>query len=170
MSDQVTLVTPTRQCYIASKTNVTTQVVGVLATKYATATKPVTGTNNIIVGAPLNYLKVSPWFVNAATSATHSVRVIGWSFCKDVELWMPHALARVACTLNTSATATLNGTAAMCASSSLVNSEGDAKLMISAAGSTNGFFVVDTMGFELIELHFTTTVATAVCNAHLSEI
>ena len=167
MSDQVTLVTPTRQCFMASKTNVTSAI-GTVATKYATATKPVTSTNTIVVGAPLNYLKISPWFVNAGTAPT--VRCIGWSFCKDVNLWMPHALATVTCSLNTSATATILGTASMCASYTFSVSAGDAKNMSSVNGSTHGFFVIDTMGFELIELYFSTTTTTAVCNAHLSEI
>ena len=141
--------------------------------KYATSTQPTSGSGSIVVPGAINVMKILPRFTNAGTSP--SLRVIGWSLCTDTRLWLPHLLADVTCTLDTTAAngATINGTASMFAPHTITLNQGNS-VNIYNTGSTTvascAFFVVDTLGFDNIELAFRTTTASAKANAHIGEI
>jgi len=118
----------------------------------------------------MNYLKISPRFTNAGTSP--SIRVIGWTKCVDSGLWIPHLITDVTATLDTTSAngQTINGTANMFGCSAFVKNQGDCKIFNSTSLSSCAFFVVDTLGFDLIELAFRTTTTAAAANAHLGDI
>ena len=169
MSSHVQLVTADRPHYLALKgSNVTTATS--VSTKYATATTPASGSGSAITAGAMNYLKISPRFTNVGTSP--SIRVIGWSRCMDSNLWIPHLITDVTATLDTTAAngQTINGTASMFGCSAFTKAQGDCKIFNSTSLSSGAFFVVDTLGFDLIELAFRTTTTAATANAHLGDI
>lgn len=167
MSNHVQLVTADRPYYLALKgSNVTTATSA--STKYATATTPASGSGSAVTAGAMNYLKISPRFTNAGTSP--SIRVIGWTKCVDSNLWIPHLITDVTATLDNSSGVTINGTANMFGCSAFTKAQGDCKIFNSTSLSTGAFFVVDTLGFDLIELAFRTTTNAATANAHLGDI
>lgn len=167
MSNHVQLVTADRPLYLALKgSNVTTATS--VSTKYATATTPASGSGSAITAGAMNYLKISPRFTNSGTSP--SIRVIGWTKCMDSNLWIPHLITDVTATLDASSGVTINGTASMFGCSAFIKAQGDCKIFNSTSLSTGAFFVVDTLGFDLIELAFRTTTTAATANAHLGDI
>lgn len=123
----------------------------------------------LVVPGGMNYLKIFPWWAAAASALTPTIRCIGWSYSKDSALWLPHLLANIACVLSSDTTATIAGvTLTPCVS--FANGTGDAKIFNATSLKTTGFFVIDTVGFELIELCFQTVTTACACNAHVSEI
>ena len=169
MSNHVQLVTADRPHYLALKgSNVTTATS--VSTKYATTTTPASGSGSAVTSGAMNYLKISPRFTNAGTSP--SIRVIGWTKCVDSGLWIPHLITDVTATLDTTSAngQTINGTANMFGCSAFVKNQGDCKIFNSTSLSSCAFFVVDTLGFDLIELAFRTTTTAAAANAHLGDI
>ena len=171
MSSHVQLVTADRPHYLALKgSNVTTTLAASLPAKYATTTTPASGSGSAVTAGGMNYLKIVPRFTNAGTSP--SLRVIGWSRCVDSGLWIPHLITDVAGTLDTTAAngATINGTASLFACSAFTKAQGDCKIFNSTSLSTCAFIVVDTLGFDLVELAFRTTTTEATANAHIGDI
>jgi len=170
MSDHVQLVTAERPYYLALKgSNVSTSTtVSPYVLKYATATKPVSTGGSAVVSGAMNYMKVSPRFTNAGTSP--SIRVIGWVWCGDSSLWIPNLITDVTCTLDTASGSTINGTASMYGCSSFTKATGDCKIFNATSLGTTGFFIVDTVGSDLVELAFRTTTTSASANAHLGDI
>lgn len=63
---------------------------------------------------------------------------------------------------------TLNSTELL-AAATLTKGAGDAKLFAPSTGNTDAYFVVDSQGFELVELNFVATADTKV-NAHVGEM
>jgi hypothetical protein len=116
----------------------------------------------------MNYMKVSPRFTSAGTSP--SIRVIGWVWCGDSSLWIPNLITDVTCTLDTASNSTINGTANMYGCSSFTKATGDCKIFNATSLGTTGFFIVDTVGFDMVELAFRTTTTSASANAHLGDI
>ena len=170
MSDHIQLVTAERPYYLALKgSNVSTSTtVSPYALKYATATKPTSTGGSAVVSGAMNYMKVSPRITNVGTS---SIRVIGWVWCGDSSLWIPNLITDVTCTLDTSSGSTINGTANMFGCSSFTKATGDCKIFNATSLGTTGFFIVDTLGFDMIELAFRTTGSSqATANAHLGDI
>ena len=133
--------------------------------KTATATKPASSANSVVVGSVLNYMKIHPW---AASGTTPSIRVIGWSNCLDTRLWVPHSIAEVAVASLTGTNVSILGTNLQ-AAATLTKTAGDCKLFAPSSTATDAYFVVDAQGFELIELHFYAAGATAA-NAHIGEM
>lgn len=170
MSAHVQLVTADRPYFLALKgSNVSTSTtVAPYVLKYATATKPVSSGASAVVPGSMNYMKVSPRFTNVGTSP--SIRVIGWVWCGDSLLWIPNLITDVTCTLDTASGATINSTASMFGCSSFTKATGDCKIFNASSLGTTGFFVVDTVGFDLVELAFRTTTTSATANAHLGDI
>lgn len=169
MSSHVQLVTADRPHYLALKgSNVTTATS--VSAKYATTTTPASGSGSAVTAGGMNYLKIVPRFTNAGTSP--SLRVIGWSQCVDSGLWIPHLITDVTGTLDTTAAngATINGTANLFACSAFTRAQGDCKIFNSTSLSTCAFIVVDTLGFDLVELAFRTTTTAATANAHIGDI
>lgn len=163
----VMLNTLVRNAHIGSQTTNVTCSTSATA-KTATATKPVTNTStgSIVVGSALNYLRVHPW---AASGSTPTIRVIGWSFCIDTRLWVPHSIAEVGITTLTGTNVSINGTNLQ-AATVLSKNAGDAKIFAPATSDTDAYFVVDGQGFELIELHFRVASGTVAVNATLGEM
>lgn len=170
MSDHISIVTQRRPVYLASKSANVSSATS-LTTKYATPTLPVndlTSTGGtVIVPGSINYLKIHPRWETGASSPL--IRVIGWSRCKDTLVYVPHLLANLSCNLNAAGGITINGTSLL-ACSTITNSIGDAKIFNATSLASEAFAVVDTLGFELIELSFRTTTTTKACNAFLSEV
>jgi hypothetical protein len=169
MSDHVMLATIVRNTYLGSKTaNVTTS--GSATSKVATSTRPATDTTanagSIVFGSTCNYMKIHPW---AASGSTPTVRVIGWAFCIDTRLWIPHLIAEVTMASLRSATTNINGTA-LKAAATLTKGAGDAKLFAPSGDNADAYFVVDSQGFELVELHFHTASAGVAVNAHIGDM
>jgi hypothetical protein len=170
MSDHVQLVTATRPHYLALKDgNVTTAIN--IPEKYATTTRPASGSGSAVMAGGMNYLKILPRFTDDGTAP--SIRVIGWSKCNDSGLWNPHLITDVTGTLDNDANnaVTINGTASMFTCHTFTKGQGDAKLFnVGTALDTCAFIVVDTLGFDLIELAFRTTTTAATANAHIGDI
>jgi hypothetical protein len=157
-----------RNTYLGSKTaNVTTS--GSATSKVATSTRPATDTTanagSIVFGSTCNYMKIHPW----AASSLPTVRVIGWSLCNDTRLWIPHLIAEVTMASLRSVTTTINGTN-LKAAATLTKGAGDAKLFAPSADNADAYFVVDSQGFELVELHFYTASAGVAVNAHIGDM
>lgn len=157
-----------RNTYLGSKTaNVTTS--NSATSKVATATRPATDTasnvGSIVFGSTNNYMKIHPW----AASGTPTIRVVGWSYCNDIRMWIPHLIAEVTMSSLRSATTTINSTA-LKAAFALTKGAGDAKLFAPSADNADAYFVVDSQGFELVELHFYAGTAGIVVNAHIGDM
>ena len=183
MSSHISLVTQQHSPKLANSVNASSATA--LINRYPSATPSGTGTvkpisvtattgtttavgGTLVVPSAMNYLKVFPWWVAAASANTPTIRVVGWSYAKDSNIWIPHLLCNITCTLG-AGTATINGTV-LSSCASFTNSIGDAKLYNATSLSSAGFFVVDTLGFEQIELCFQTITTARECNAHVSEI
>lgn len=181
MSNTVSLVTQQHSPKLANPVNATAATA--IVNRYPTATPSGTGTvkpisvtttsasattvgGTLVVPSAMNYLKVYPWWKTGA--ATPTIRVVGWSYAKDSNLWLPHMLANIACTLG-AGSATIGGETLL-SCTTVVNSIGDAKLYNATSLNSAAFFVVDTLGFEQIELCFQVASGTTTCNAHVSEI
>ena len=116
----------------------------------------------------MNYLKIMPLWLTGA--ATPTIRVVGWSYSKDANVWVSSLICNIACVLNTVGSVSVNG-ASLLPSTGLTNSIGDAKIFNATSLACNAFFVVDTLGFEQIELCFqVASGTTTTCNAFVSEI
>ena len=176
MSGHISLVTQQHSPKLANPVN--TSSATAVVNRYPTTVKPISVTTTsssagtvggtLIMPSAMNYLKVFPWWVAAASANTPTIRVVGWSYAKDSNIWIPHLLCNIACTLG-SGTATINGTL-LSSCVTFTNSIGDAKLFNATALNSAGFFVIDTLGFEQIELCFQTATTARECNAHVSEI
>jgi len=168
MSNHVMLATIVRNSYLGSKTaNVTTS--SSATSKVATSTRPATSTTtnagSIVFGSTCNYMKIHPW----AASGTPTVRVIGWAYCTDISLWIPHLIAEVTMASLRSATTNINGTD-LKAAATLTKGAGDAKLFAPSGDNADAYFVVDSQGFELVELHFHAASAGVAVNAHIGDM
>jgi hypothetical protein len=123
----------------------------------------------------MNYMKITPRWQSTATAP--ALKVIGWSRCQDSGIWTAHCITDVSATLNTSAPSTptsgdpsINGTA-LRSCSAFTRSVGDCKIFNSTGCNSNAFIVVDTLGYDLIELCFRVSNAASIsCNAHIGDI
>lgn len=166
MSDHIQLVTARRPCFLALKgANVTTQTS--ITSKYAADAQPTSGTGSAIIPGAMNYLKISPRFVSGSAP---TIRVIGWARCVDSALWIPHLITEVVCSLDSSSSATINNTDSMLGCASFSKTFGDCKIFNATGLNTTGFIVVDTLGFDLVELAFRTTTSAVLANAHIGDM
>lgn len=175
MSNHVTLVTKQYPERLASPTNFSTSTV--YCTRLAQTAKPSTvltastaaatlGACAVVPGAT-NYLKITPFFT---ASSSPIISIVGWSYAKDANLWIPHAIYGGAITLNGSSTITLNGDALVGMSNSATTGFGDAKVYNVVNLNTYGWFVIDTFGFDQIEILFQSTSSATKANAFISEV
>lgn len=185
MSGHISLVTQQHSPKLANPVNAVAATA--LVTRYASATPSGTGTvkpisvtttsasaatvgGTLVVPGGMNYLKIMPLWLTGAGAVSPTIRVVGWSYSKDTNLWIPYLIANIACTLNTVG-GVVNAAATLLPCISITNSIGDAKIFNATSLACNAFFVVDTLGFEQIELCF--QVASGgpfTCNAFVSEI
>lgn len=185
MSGHISLVTQQHSPKLANPVN--TVAATALVTRYASATpsgsgtvKPIsvlttsnaTGTvgGTLVVPGGMNYLKIMPFTTSGA--ATPLLRVVGWSYSKDTNLWIPYLICQMALTTaNSSGGITVNANALISYATLTIGSGiGDAKIFNATSMSTNAFFVVDTLGFEQIELCFQVSSGSTNCNAFVSEM
>jgi hypothetical protein len=166
MSNHVSLVTDGFSHYLGVKgTNPTSATT--VVNKYATTTAPTTGSGSIVVPGSKNYLKIHPWWTSGAN--TPVIRVIGWSQDADA-LWIPHLLAYVTCTVDTSSSGTTINGATLKTCATITVAAGDAKTSSSSGLNTGSWLMVDTAGFKLVEVAFKTTTTAVAFNAHFGEI
>lgn len=187
MSGHISLVTQQHSPKLANPVNAVAATV--LVTRYSSATPTVTASASyarpttitatsataanaggvLVVPGGMNYLKIMPLWLTGA--ATPTIRVVGWSYSKDANVWVSSLICNIACTLNSPGVGivSVNG-ANLLPSTALTNSIGDAKIFNATSLACNAFFVVDTLGFEQIELCFQVASGTYTCNAFVSEI
>jgi hypothetical protein len=171
MSNHVHIVTIEKPLFLASKgTNVSS------ATSYvavsSSSTPPVTTTASTsgwaVVPGAMNYMKIYPRFASGVSNA--EIRVIGWSKCTDSNLWIPSLLTLVAISgLYSGDNPTING-ASLQSATTISKTLGDCKIFNSTGASVPAFFVVDTVGCDLVQLSFKSDTSSVACNAHIGEI
>lgn len=152
---------------LRSSTNATVQTTA--QNKYATATRPASGTGSLVFKTEgMSYMRVLPFFQNTGgnTVTSPSIRVIGWAYSVEDAIFVPQLLCDVAVTLTTQ-DVTVNGVS-MRQALATNKTYGDAKTYSSAASPASGVgFLVDTLGCQAIEFAFAassvsgTPVATA---------
>jgi hypothetical protein len=105
----------------------------------------------------------------ASGVSTPEVRVISWSRLTN-GTWIPRFLAEVGLTLNTTAIGSFNG-ASLLAPHTISLIKGDAKILgEESSNHSNAWFIVDTVGSELIELVFHHSANASACNAIIGEV
>lgn len=185
MSGHISLVTQQHSPKLANPVNAVAATV--LVTRYSSATPTVTASTSysrpttitatssstanaggvLVVPGSMNYLKIMPLWLTGAVTPT--IRVVGWSYSKDTNVWISSLICNIVCTLNSTGSVSVNG-ANLLPSVTLTNSIGDAKIFNATSLACNAFFVVDTLGFEQIELCFQVASGSFTCNAFVSEI
>jgi hypothetical protein len=132
--------------------------------KYATATRPASGTGSLVIQTEgMSYMRIIPFFQNtgSVTVTSPSMRVIGWSYSVADALFVPHLLCDVAVTLTTQ-DVTVNSVS-MRQALAISKTYGDAKIYSSSASPAAGVgMLVDTLGCQAIEFAF---AAASVANA-----
>ena len=129
------------------------------ATRPANVTAAVNTPGSVIIGGSLNYLKIKGY--TSATASIPTLYVFGWNFSSEIMTWGPQLLATV--------TTTVNATSQSLPSVGVVNelatytkSTGDIKSFSGTAGTGNaGFFLVDTLGSEFVEISAVSASGTA---------
>jgi hypothetical protein len=150
---------------------------GSLQTRYATATQPTTDTTTTagaatagraVIGGAMNHMKISPR-IATGSGAVAALRVIGWSRCMDSNLWIPHLITDVSFnTINANSGATING-ASLLSVDTFTKNLGECVVFNATSVNSGGFILVDTLGFDLVELAFRSTSG-VLCNAHIGDI
>jgi hypothetical protein len=189
MSGHISLVTQQHSPKLANPINAVAATV--LVTRYSSATPTVTASASyarpttitatsadttkaggaLVVPGGMNYLKIMPLWLTGTSGLSPTIRVIGWSYSKDANVWVSSLICNIACTVAGAAIGTVVVAGAnLLPSTTLTNSIGDAKIFNATALACNAFFVVDTLGFEQIELCFQVSSGTFTCNAFVSEI
>lgn len=167
------LKTEPRALQLASTTNatVTTSAVAI----YATTTVPTASgraASQWIRTEGMTYMKIMPFIQNVTSTVTSpAIRVIGWNANPASGLYVPQILCDLAITLTTNDT-TVNGVS-MRQARLFTKNNGDAKLFNSDATHLSGaFFLVDTCGCGLIEIHYraASISGTPVANSFYSSI
>jgi hypothetical protein len=144
---------------VASLANITVVATGSLTARVQTSTRPATGGGSIVVTPSMNYIKVCPLYVTSGGAIV--LNVIGWSFSKIANRWIPVNLAQTTATVATGGAITVAGTALFPGITFSASGAGDYKKFDGTTSCTSGFIIVDTCGSELIELYFTGTAAAA---------
>jgi hypothetical protein len=131
----------------------------VTTTKPANVTAAVDTPGSVIIGGSLNYLKIKGYTTTAASAPT--VHVFGWNFASEIMAWVPQLLATVTTTVNGS-TQVLPSVGTTRELTTYTKSTGDIKTFSGTAGTGNaGFFLVDTLGSEFVEIAAVSTSSTA---------
>lgn len=147
------------QLFSTTNATVTSSAVAI----YATTTVPTASgraASQWLRTEGMTYMKIMPFIQNVTSTVTNpSLRVIGWDANPASGLYVPQILCDLTITLTTNDN-TINGVS-MRQARSFVKNQGDAKLFNSDATHLSGaFFVVDTFGCGLIEIHYRATSVT----------
>ena len=131
----------------------------VTTTKPANVVAAVNTPGSVIIGGSLNYLKIKGYTTTAASVPT--VYVFGWNFASEIMAWVPQLLATVTTTVNGS-TQALPSVGTVNELATYTKSTGDIKTFSGTAGTGNaGFFLVDTLGSEFVEIAAVSASSTA---------
>lgn len=115
--------------------------------RVATATRPTTTGNSIVIGSNMNYLVLQT--LNTA-SVGLTCYAIGWTYSTAVALWIPKLLTKFTVTCSTTAGAAVSS---LRPGVTYVKSLGDVKIYNGEEASCpGGFVVIDVAGSEIVEL------------------
>lgn len=128
-------------------------------TRPANVTAAVNTPGSVIIGGSLNYLKIKGY--TSTTASVPTLYIFGWNFSSEIMAWVPQLLATVTTTVNaTSQSLPSVGTVNELAT--YTKSTGDIKSFSGTAGTGNaGFFLVDTLGSEFVEISAVSASSTA---------
>ena len=104
---------------------------------------------SVLIGGSLNYLKFKAF--SSASGSTPTIYVYGWNFCSELMAWVPQLLVTCTGAVNT-VSQTLPVVGAAFEVTTYTRTGGDAKIYSADPGSNGGFFVVDTLGCEFVEI------------------
>ena len=131
----------------------------VTTTKPANVTAAVNTPGSVIIGGSLNYLKIKGY--TTTTASVPTLYVFGWNFASEIMAWVPQLLTTVTTTVNASSQ-TLPSVGTTNELTTYTKSSGDIKSFSGTAGTGNaGFFLVDTLGSEFVEIAAVSTSSTA---------
>jgi hypothetical protein len=131
----------------------------VTTTKPANVTAAVNTPGSVIIGGSLNYLKIKGY--TSTTASVPTLYVFGWNFASEIMAWVPQLLTTVTTTVNASSQ-TLPSVGTTNELTTYTKSTGDIKSFSGVAGTGNaGFFLVDTLGSEFVEIAAVSTSSTA---------
>ena len=117
--------------------------------RVATATKPTTTGNSIIIGANMNYLVLQT--LNTA-SVGLTCYAIGWTYSTAVSLWIPKLLTKFTVTCSTTVGSAVSS---LRPGVTYIKNLGDVKIYNGEEASCpGGFVVLDIAGSEIVELQF----------------
>jgi hypothetical protein len=129
-------------------------------TRPANATAAVNTPGGVIIGGSLNYLKIKGYTSTAASVPT--LYVFGWNFSSEIMAWVPQLLATVTTTVN-GTSQSLPSVGAAHELATYTKSTGDIKSFNGTGGTGNaGFFLVDTLGSEFVEISAVSASSTAI--------
>ena len=131
----------------------------VTATDPTGVTAAVNTPGSVIIGGTVNYFKIKGYTTTAASVPT--IYIFGWNYSPQISAWVPQLLASLTSTVNASSQTLLTvGTVFELAT--YTKSTGDIKTFSGTAGTGNaGFFLVDTLGSEFIEISAVSASSTA---------
>jgi hypothetical protein len=128
-------------------------------TRPANVTAAVDTPGSVIIGGSLNYLKIKGY--TSTTASVPTLYVFGWNFSSEIMSWVPQLLATVTTTVNATSQS-LPSVGTTNELSTYTASTGDIKSFSGTAGTGNaGFFLVDTLGSEFVEIAGVSTSSTA---------
>lgn len=169
MSDHVAITTlrrPSRLLFPGTNPNLGTTS----PSNIAVSTTPPTSSNNSgIVAGPTNYLRIMPLLESGASSP--AIRVTGWSFVQGLDKWVPQMLAEASISLSTAGTSISVNTTNLLPSFAFGQTAGDFKSFAVSSGSdvASAWMVVDTCGFDLVQIDLWHSTGTKKCNAIIGE-
>lgn len=132
------------------------------------ATAPVSTVSAIVFpNTSLNYLKIIP--VVKSTITAPNIKVTGWNKVVNdsgvITAYVPMCLfASSSLTIGSNNLASVNGATDFRILTNITKAVGDAKIFASTSVNDTAFFLVDTLGCELIEIEYTCTNAGGLSN------
>ena len=130
---------------LATATNIT--AASSATARVATATKPTTTGNSIVIGANMNYLVLQT--LNTASVAL-TCYAIGWTYSTAVSLWIPKLLTKFTVTCSTTSGSAVSS---LRPGRDYLKSLGDLKIYNGEEASCpGGFVIIDLAGSEMVEL------------------
>ena len=169
MSDHVAITTlrrPSRLLFSGTNPNLGTSVTSAIA---ASTTPPTTSNNVGVIAGPTNYLRIMPLLESGTSSP--AMRVVGWSFVQGLDKWVPQILSEVTISVGVAGTTiSVNGTNLL-TPYTLTQSSGDSKIfgMATSSDTASGWIVVDTCGFDMVQIDLYHATGTKKCNAIIGE-
>jgi hypothetical protein len=131
----------------------------VTGTKPTNVTAAVDTPGSVIIGASLNYLKIKGY--TSATASVPTLYIYGWNYSSQINCFVPQLLTSITTSVN-SASQSLQSVGTVYELATYTKSTGDIKSFSGTAGTGNGgFFLVDTLGSEFVEICAVSASSTA---------